>query len=83
MKTQLRLVILIIWLVDDVYAVNDVKYSVNDDCDNGEEIYKNYSVINDEDGEKLPLSKKAPLKKQDWLGLARKIIINSQSPAST
>ena len=83
MKTQLRLVTLIIWLVDDVCAVNDVNYGVNDDYDNGEEIYKNYSVTNDEDGEKLPLSKKTPLKKQDWLGLARKIIINSQSPAST
>ena len=44
---------------------------------------KNSSVTNDEDGEKLPLSKKAPLKKQDWLGLARKTIINSQSLAST
>ena len=40
METQLRLVTLIICLVDDVCAVNDVNYGVNDDDDDGEEIYK-------------------------------------------
>ena len=54
---------------------------VNDADDDGGDIYNN--VSNDEDGEKLPPSKKWLLKKLNWLGLAREKIINFQSPAST
>ena len=55
-------------------VIDAADQGVIDDDDDGEEI-STWQM--DENGEILPLWKKAPLKRQDWLGLAVKNIINS------